>query len=299
MTQIELRQLENNVEVIGTIKSKELEIKKSKLGANYITGKLVLESKFDSRVHEQIIKVFVMASSNLYPGILTVLNEYQVSDRIKVRGLLKLCEYYNNQGNLIQFNEVRGMHFNRLDTNNTDPDKAAASVDTIIDSFSEKLGADGLPTGEYYVNGFTVGYKNEVIELKNVVIGPEIAGEFINLYQPGSTGQLFYQFNNYAESNEQTEATERTHAFGKVVTIETPNANKKVVRNIEIVSGDFPYSNGHEYTQFEIANAKKVRATAISNLVNKSNTSTSQKNTAFSKSVIVPSLVSDDSLPDF
>lgn len=299
MTQIELRQLENNVEVIGTIKSKELEIKKSKVGANYITGKLVLESKFDSRVHEQIIKVFVMASSKFYPGILKVLNEYQVSDRIKVRGVLKLCEYYNNQGNLIQFNEVRGMYFNRLDTNSTDPDKAAASVETIIDSFSEKLGTDGLPTGEYYVNGFTVGYKNEVVELKNVVIGPEIAGEFINLYQPGSTGQLFYQFNNYVEPNEQTGATERTHAFGKFVAVETSNADKKFVRNIEIISGDFPYSNGREYTPIEIADAKKMRATAISNLVNKNNTLTSQKNTAFSKSVIVPSLVIDDQIPDF
>lgn len=299
MTQIELRQLENNVEVIGTIKSKELEIKKSKVGANYITGKLVLESKFDSRVHEQIIKVFVMASSKFYPGILKVLNEYQVSDRIKVRGVLKLCEYYNNQGNLIQFNEVRGMYFNRLDTNSTDPDKAAASVETIIDSFSEKLGTDGLPTGEYYVNGFTVGYKNEVVELKNVVIGPEIAGEFINLYQPGSTGQLFYQFNNYVEPNEQTGATERTHAFGKFVAVETSNADKKFVRNIEIISGDFPYSNGREYTPIEIADAKKMRATAISNLVNKNNTLTSQKNTAFSKSVIVPLLVIDDQIPDF
>ena len=42
MAKNQLRQLENNVEIIGTLKSKQIEVRESKSGNNYVSGKLVV-----------------------------------------------------------------------------------------------------------------------------------------------------------------------------------------------------------------------------------------------------------------
>lgn len=68
----ELRQLQNNVQVIGTLKSKDLEVKTSKKGNKYMSGNLVVLSKFDNHVQEIKISVFMMESSKLFKGIETV-----------------------------------------------------------------------------------------------------------------------------------------------------------------------------------------------------------------------------------
>jgi hypothetical protein len=266
--QTELRQLQNSVEVVGTLKTKELEVKTSKAGNKYMSGKLVVVSKVDNKINEQVIKVFIMASTKLFKGIETVMNEYKTidthgdqADRIKVSGELKLNEYYNNQGNLVQFNEIKGVFFNRLDADNDQPDKAIASIETIVESFVEKLDKDQLPTGEYIVNGFTVAWGNDVIELKNTIIGPELAQAFMNLYQPGSTGRLSYKLNNYVEIEEKIEEVPQvpTHGFGSTDTVDQSNVIKKYTNNIEIIGGDMPFFGTKEYTPEEIQNAKQVR----------------------------------------
>jgi len=272
---IELRQLENNVEIIGTLKSKDLEVRTSKKGNRYMSGRLVIASKFDGKIQEQTVRVFVMESSKLFKGAETVKNEYKSieehgeenADRIKVVGELSLNEYYNQQGNLVQFNEVRGVFFNRLDKENNQPDKAIASIETVVEGFVEKLDKDQLPTGDYEVHGFTVGWGNNVIELKNVVIGKELAQSFMDLYQPGSTGLLTYKLNNYVEVEEMEESQQpAAHGFGTTETVGTPNVIRNYVNNIEIIGGSIPFFGSKEYTPDEIEAAKKVRALKLQEL---------------------------------
>lgn len=271
MTQIKLRQLNNNVEVIGTLKSKELEIKTSAANKNYITGKLVVQTKIGNRFHEQIIKVFVMESSKLYQGVLTVMNEYRELDRIKVTGTLKLCEYNNNQGSITSFNEIRGMYFTRL-LNNDEPHKALASIETIVESYTPKIGSDGAPTGEYYVKGFTVGYQNEIIELKNVIIGPNLYTPFKNLYFPGTTGRLLYQLNNYVE---QPKTTQENQGFGDTSLSVSSDTNNNYVNFMEIVAGDTPFIDAKAYNPTEIATAKQLREKQLDEVKNKNNNNSS------------------------
>ncbi|PHA62889.1 hypothetical protein [Bacillus wiedmannii] len=266
---IELRQLSNSVEIVGTLKSKELEVKTSQNGNPYMSGKLVVQSVVDNKINEQTIKVFVMQSSKLFKGIDTVRTEYktidkdgkEAADRIKVTGELTLNEYYNNQGTLVQFNEIKGVFYNRLDAANDQPDKAIASIETIVESFVEKMDKDQLPTGEYSVNGFTVAWGSNVVELRNVIIGAELAQPFMDLYQPGSTGRLSFKLNNYVEVEEKEveEPAVPTHGFGSTETVEGSNIIKNFVNNIEIIGGDVPFFGTKEYTPEEIDNAKKVR----------------------------------------
>ena len=272
---IELRQLQNSVEIVGTLKSKELEVRTSKKGNRYMSGKLVIVCKFDGKIQEQSVRVFIMESSKLFKGIETVKNEYKSieehgeenADRIRVIGELTLNEYYNQHGHLVQFNEVKGLFFTRLNEENNQPDRAIASIETVVESFVEKLDKDQLPTGDYEVRGFTVGWGNEVIELKNVIIREELAQAFMDLYQPGSTGRLTYKLNNYVEVEEVEETQQpATHGFGSTETIEKSNVVRNYVNNIEIIGGDMPFLGTKEYTPEEIENARRVRMLKLQQL---------------------------------
>jgi hypothetical protein len=274
--QSKLRQLQNAVEVIGTLKSKELEEKYSKKGNLMITGKLVVVSKVGDKINEISIKVLVMATSKLYKGIKTVMNEYKASDdvgmdladRVRITGELNLNEYYNQAGKLVQFNEIKGVFYNRLEKDDKQPDKALASVETVIESYSEKLDSEGLPSGDLNVHGFTVAFGDNVVELKNAVVNSELAEAFQNLYQPGQTGRLTFRINNYVEVEEKEEEAapqEPTHGFGSTETVES-NVIKNYVNNLEIIGGDIPYFGGKEYTPENIQEAKKIRNLKLQSL---------------------------------
>lgn len=269
----ELRQLQNNVQVIGTLKSKDLEVKTSKKGNKYMSGNLVVLSKFDNHVQEIKISVFMMESSKLFKGIETVKNEYKTiendgadaADRIEVNGELTLNEYYNAQGNLVQFNQVKGIFFNRLDETNDRPDKAIATIDTVVQGFEPVIKND-LPTGEYKVKGFTVGWGNEVIELKNTIVGAELAEAFMDLYPVGSTGQLNFKINNYAVVDEVKESKNQvSHGFGSTEKAEARQVTS-YVNNIEVIGGEIPYFGDKAYTEEEIETALQIRKLKLQEL---------------------------------
>lgn len=312
---IELRQLQNNVEIVGTLKSKELEVRTSKKGNRYMSGKLVIVCKFDGKIQEQTVRVFMMESSKIFRGIETVKNEYKSieehgeenADRIRVIGELTLNEYYNQQGHLVQFNEVKGIFFSRLNPEDNQPDKAIASIETVVEGFVEKLDKDGFPTGDYEVHGFTVGWGNEVIELKNVVVGKELAQAFMDLYQPGSTGRLTYKLNNYVEVEKIEEVQQpATHGFGSTETVETSNVIRNYVNNIEIIGGDMPFFSSKEYTPEEIENAKRVRSLKLQQLQQPA-PEVPQTNTGFGQGAPSPQDIANqmptgmgyDDMPDF
>ena len=131
-----LRELKNEVEIVGTLKSKEIEMRTSKrTGKDFVTGKLVVLVEEEDKVHEIPVSVFCMKSSKLYKGIETVSKEYKSieevgkenADRIKVSGNLTLNEYQNREGRLVQFNDVQGVFYNRID-NDEIKDEATGNV---------------------------------------------------------------------------------------------------------------------------------------------------------------------------
>ncbi|WP_144508971.1 hypothetical protein [Bacillus mycoides] len=289
MAQTKLRRLENNVEVIGTLKSKDLEVRRSEAGANYITGKLVVQSNINNLINEQVIEIFVMASSKLYSGVETVTNEYKTieadgmahADRIRVRGILKLNEFKNNQGVLVQYNQVRGMMFNRLDKTSDIQDKSGASIETVVEGF-EAIVKDGRSTGEYLVKGFTVGWNDEVIEFKDVIVGQEVAQDFMNLYPQNSTGRLVFQLRSYVEEEKQVSSP----GFGTTLDIkETFETTKKYTRSIRVIGGDVPFFGTKEYTPNDIYLAKQLRAQKLSDMKAKEERSIIKAGTGFGAGV--------------
>lgn len=307
----QLRQLQNTVEIVGTLKSKDLEVKTSRAGNQYMSGKLVVESVFDNKVQEQVVKVMVMATSKLFKGIETVKNEYKTieadgrenADRVRITGELKINRYYGQDGALREFNEIKGVFYNRLDPSNDQPDKAIASIEVIVDGFNPVLDKEQLPTGEYNVTAFTVGWGNDVIDLKKLTIGAELAQPFMDLYTPGSTGRMNFKLNNYVVVQENTNAA-ATHGFGSKET--AGGTIEKYVSNIEIIGGDIPYFQQKEYTFEEIETAKKVKALVMQSLEKPSDTPPSTPPTGFGNSGDSQTQtnkdnidITEDDMPDF
>ncbi|MDG0860398.1 hypothetical protein [Staphylococcus equorum] len=310
-----LRELKNEVEIIGTLKSKELEMRTSKrTGKEFVTGKLVVLVETKGKLHEIPVSIFAMKSSKLFKGIQTVSEEYKsIEDvgkdnatRLKVTGNLTLNEYQNKDGKLIQFNEVQGVFYNRIE-DQTIEDKAIADIEVVIDGFEDIMDSDQLPTGTKKVKGFTVGWNNSIIELVKAEIGEELAEPMENLYSPGSTGRLTFQVNNFVEVEQQI-VEQPSHGFGSTQTVE--QVSKNYTNNIEIIGGDVPFLGTKEYTQEEIEKAKQVRQLKLQELSQPS-PSTPPANTGFGQQpqtqqqlqtnevATSPPTVSNDEMPDF
>lgn len=274
-----LRELNNAVEVVGKVKTLDLEEREfkkgEKKGQKFMGGRITIQSIFDDKVEELPIEVFITkltkkgAESKLFKSIKTVKDEYKSidehgaenADRIKVDGELTLNQYYGQDGSLKQFNQVRGVFFNRLDSNSQLEDKAIASVEAVIEGLEDDTDRDGVPNGDQVMKAFTVGYGNRVHELKRAIIKENLVDAVNDLYEPGMTARLTLKINNYVEVQEEEAAESPSHGFG---TTEKPEASvaKNYVGNLEVTGGDQPFIDEKAYSEEEIAASKRVRELA-------------------------------------
>lgn len=193
--------------------------------------------------------------------------------------------------------KLRVFFYNRLDANDKQPDKAIASIETVVEGFVEKLDAEQLPTGDYQVNGFTVAWGNDVVELKNAIVKAELAEAFQNLYQQGQTGRLTFKINNYVVVEEKEVQEVPAHGFGSTETVDDSVINH-YVNNLEIIGGDIPFFGGKEYTPEEIAEAHRVRNLKIQSL-QPSVPETPPTNTGFGAGAPNQKPNNNDDMPDF
>lgn len=311
----ELRQLTNTVEIIGTLKSKDLEEKTSRAGNNYMSGSIIVTSKFDNKIQEIKIKVFIMKTSKLFKGIEKVKDEYKTiedhgeeADRIRVSGEIDYQQFYNSTGNLNEYNEVKGVFFTRLTDENDQPDKALASLDVVVQGFEPVLDKDQLPTGDYKVKGFSVAWGNKVVRLMNTIVKEDLAQSFMDLYPKDSTGRLTLQLNNYVKKEEKEQVQAPAHGFGSTETVE--EVVNDYERNYQVVGGDLPYFNAKEYTPEEIELAiqtetrtrESLQETAMaSSTPQPTNTGFGQGSPMSDKEIddLLPTNLGDDDLPDF
>lgn len=274
-----LPQLSNTVEIVGTLKAMDLKVLEGKVSKKkYVKGKVTVVSKSGNRVHEHVIEIFQMEKNKkgevtkLFKGIQTMMAEYksidthgEAADRIKVTGEVDINEYYGKDDELKSFNQIKGVFFNRLDETTDQPDKAVASVEVVVKSFS--IHAD-QETGEilhHNVNAFTIGYNEKIIPFKRAIVSDQLADAMQSLYTDGSTGRLTFTINNYVEKVEkevETQAT-TTHGFGAESTIEETRVFDKYVSNYEITGGDVPFEEGEgskALTAEQIADAERKLA---------------------------------------
>lgn len=274
----ELRELRNNVQIVGLLKTKSLEEKTTKSGKLAIMGYLIIEVKDGENI--QNIRVSVYAGkfkkdgtiSKLYTSDKKVMDEFKDIDKfgrenadyISVSGNLSGNDFVNAQGNLVSTTQVRGVFMSREEDREANKPHAWATVESVINGMTDVEDADG-PTGDKSVEAYTVGYGGTVIELQNVIIKSDIAQQFETMYFPGTMGLITYKINNYAQVKveEPTEATQ--HGFGSTDMVEE-SVVQNYVTNLEIIGGEQPVDNGTEFTAEQIdeivAQRKQQIATA-------------------------------------
>lgn len=268
-----LRQCFNSLTVVGTLKSKEVKFGTTANGDSTISLDLIVVSNDVDKVHENRIRLWAKNTSKLYNSYVTVANEYKTiaehgadaADRVKITGSLEMNEYYSsNAGEIKTYNNLRGVFVNRLDKDLQD--EVGAVVECVITGTSDEISKEGVPTGRKKVNILTVGYGPSIHEIQNVVVEKELAQQFIQMYQPNSTGKLYLKVNNYSVKSEPEETTQ-TIGFGTALSNMPDTAVKDYISEIVIVGGDMP-NVANRFTIEQIGEMKKQREMARNEKMN-------------------------------
>jgi hypothetical protein len=277
----QLRALANDVEIIGTLKHKELDFKSLDDGRQYIGGSLIVEAKFDDKVQNLRVNIFTMKkAARFYKGMETVNNEFKTidedgrenADRIRVIGNIELQEYYNSEGKLTQFNSIHANKIKRLkDEEQELEDSAYAKVETYIESIEDGKNADDIPTGELIVNGFTVNYGGRVVPLIDLKVLSSLAEDFRGLYEVGKTASLSIKLLNYPDITTAAEEKPVEHGFGQDVKVEHQTVQQFIQEN-DIVGGELPYFDERALTPEEVEEAHKLRNIALEDAKQRANT---------------------------
>ena len=229
----------NSVQIIGYVKSKDINYATAKDGGQVIRGSVTMEvpvTQQDGSVQLNNIRVNVYQSqffksgkvNPFYEGFETVIKEYVAKDEdvenatyARVNGDISWNVYTNNSGQTVETNRLSARSFSRVDPNNV-KSKAIGTLDVYVNNYKVHT-EHGEPTNTYDVNGFYIGYNGRVNKLVNF-IAPDI------MYEKGLQGTwtIGYHINNYAVVDEKQD--EAADGFGTVEEIR-PNS---YVNNMQI-----------------------------------------------------------------
>lgn len=273
--QKQLRELQNDIKIVGTLKEVNLEIGQNKKDPTktQIIGDIVItqEDKVNNRVNEHVIKLFAFKSGKLFKGYETILRDFEAAEaagittRVIATGNINENMYFTD-GNLKQFNQLRGLFINRIDEKMLlkDPtlnhDSAVAQLEILVNGVRPVTDKDGIETGEYNVYGYTVGYKNSVHNLHDVIVGEDLADVITEHYEPGATGKLTFAINNYVELEEAAEEPEfapEDGGFGVQVDISS-GPIKRYKRELRVIGGFPAYFDDKAYDEDEIKFIKQI-----------------------------------------
>lgn len=292
MADTTLKALKNEAEVIGRVKSVDLELGETKDGKENIKGSvtILVEESVNGEVRSHDIRARVYSNrfkqdgneNGLYKGFKTVLDEYKSieetgnkkeADLVRVDGSLELNEYIGQDGNVRRHNNVSAKFFNRLteeQVKKAKGPKAKVVVEGIVTGIKDINDDDGLPTDDKKLEFFNVDFYKQLRDNARPIIPIEaivpsdIAEKFEELYDEGDTGKFTLKINNYAVDAEPEELQEEIDGFGD--TEDLAEVKRNFVNNFEVVGGTTPYADGREYDEEQIEEAKQWRQKAISDL---------------------------------
>lgn len=258
-----LNEMVNGIEIVGTLKQNNLKTGLTKKGFDYVGGDLVIMVKDGEKTHEHRVKVFAQMKdpskpNKLYKAYMTIKDEYTPGMRVSVRGNIGMNIFENNNGEIICSNELKGKFISRVE-DETIQDTCMATIAVYVKGFEPITGADGFPTGQHKVLGFTVGWGEEVIELQKAVISDELFAQFSPLYFAGTTGELNFKINHYQDVKEVEVETPQVAmgGFGVTQGVQTDFVGKNYVNNLEIIGGQLPYADQRALTPEQVAYADK------------------------------------------
>ena len=235
-----IKQFDNNsIQIVGYVKSKDLNYATAKDGGQVIRGSVTMEvpvTQQDGSVQLNNIRVNVYQSqlfkagkpNPFYEGFETVLREYVAKDDdaehatyARVNGDISWNVYTNKNGQTVETNRLSARSFSRVDPSIVKP-KAVGTLDVYVSDYKEHT-EHGEPTNTYDVKGFYVGYNGKVNNMVDF-IAPAI------MYEKDLRGTwtIGFHINNYSVVDEQQD--EAADGFGVIEEIRSSS----YVNNIQI-----------------------------------------------------------------
>ena len=278
-----MRQSENKMIIVGTVKSKN--VRTGNIGGTpTISLDVVVQSKIEDRINEVRVNFFAKEGSKLYAMYKICADELMTikdngnGTKVKITGSIEQNDFVSKENSLISNNRFKGLFINRLAEEDTTKECCSAAVECVVLNTVDVI-KDGIMTGEKSVQALVVGYNDNIIELKDLVIAPHLANQFANIYRPNTTGKLYININNYAEVGETTVQEQVKTAFGTAIDVGS-NVVKNFVNNLEIVGGETPKVQGMgAYTLQEIAEMRQLREQQKAKAMNKPTTTQNTQTT--------------------
>ena len=264
-----MEQMQNDVQIIGLLKTLDIEEKQTRKGRDAIMGSAVIEVT-DKFKHVNNIRVNIFAfkltnsgsQNKLYTSFETVMNEYKTiddngrseADYVRVTGSLD-SNIYSSHGAIHSSNRIRAVFFSRVPQDEVKEQKSLCTIGVYVQKFDEAIDADGNSLGYSNITAFSVGYNGTVIPIFNLSISGKVEEQFRSYYVPGSTGIMTFRMNNYAKPKEKDEEVE-DRGFGSS---EEVGATQQVdyVNNKEVTGGHLPFEDDKALTPEEGVNLIK------------------------------------------
>lgn len=253
----EFKQTANEIEIIGLIKSINLE-KDNSLDA--IKGYIVVEVVEEDVVNNIRVELFSKqfkkdgSENSLYKGYVTINDEYKSidndgrenADYVRVTGRINGNMYASRQdGSLHESVRVQGTFVNRIDKEKEQ--QALAQMDLLIKGMTDIADSEGIPTGDKRVEAYFVEYGNKVSKMTDLEVHGELADQFDQLFASGDTAQITMKIQNYASNVEAT--PEISGGFGVQKNL---SAGSNFTRNFVIVGGSMPYQEPLAFSEDQI-----------------------------------------------
>lgn len=272
-----MRQSLNRVRIVGTVKSLKTYEGTTKKGEPFISLDLVVTSKIADKIMENKVSFWTKRSSKLANGYLTASNEYKSIDeygeenatRVIIDGNYEMNEYISQTGEFKSFPKIKGVFVNRVKDDVEIADAVELKLECVVKDVQKEIGKDGLVTNRLRTKLLSVGYNDQISEFSNIIVGEEIANDFMRLFPVGTTARLNLNINNYVIVKEQEQqAVQAPTGFGQQLSSITENhVIKEYVNETIIIGGDNPVIEG-AYTQDEFNQMMKLRELAIREITN-------------------------------
>lgn len=263
MSELQIEQSKNLATVVGKLKEKKLEVKTSSNGKEYMGGYIVLQS--DTQYGSNEIKIAIYQNklkedgtvNNIFKGLETVNNVYQIGDLIEAKGYASDESYYSVQKDqFVNKFGIKASFFNRVNA-----EEEEERVNLVIEAFIDKINhkEDGVE-----VELISVGFKGVAIPLV-ATIREDLVEPFLSLYQPKSTATFNISVINSVEIEE-----EKAPVFGE-------KSGEKIKRTISkniIYGGTEP-----NFTKYNDETIKKALAIRMGRLEERKEATLSKLNT--------------------
>ena len=214
----ELKEALNEVNIVGFVKEKNLEIKKDDKGVTYITGTIDIQTDKNSSHKVSVYSKELKSNgepSKVYTGLVTVMNEYVSkaqllkeysnkekypnmtpseaeskaeveATKVEVSGKISRMEYCKN-GKLISYPQITANFFRRVDEDKYKP-KAEFDVVIYYDKITPEIKGDE-ETGRVKVSGYIAQFNGTIIPVE-FVTDEDTAEYILNNFETKRTGEI-------------------------------------------------------------------------------------------------------------